>query len=395
MKVLNSYVKREKSPFFAVFWYTVSIENSCEEGGFCVKIVQVVLRHKREICTVGVALGIVGVMTGCEKKTQEAPILAQADLVIYAVQEPSVYEPVIKEFEERTNLVVDVCVGTTEELKQMLCKEQTDNQIQESYQEQQKTLDWDLVFGAGVETLEQFSDQWLPCENPQTESIIQEFASPDQTWTSFSALPLVIMYNTNVVTYRELPVGWESLLEPRWKGRVALVDPEVSGIGGFALAAAHITGPDQEDYVKKLAENLDFQTLQSLNQVNEGILDGRYSVGVTSEEVAQALRVDGADVDYIYPEEGTVVVVDGTAIRRGCAHEEAAKQFLEFTISRDAQEILVSDLNRRSVRRDVSPLEGLVPMAKLPIISAGLKELSSEKEEALTEWKQVMEGGGS
>ena len=139
------------------------------------KIVQVVLRHKREICTVGVALGIVGVMTGCEKKTQEAPILAQADLVIYAVQEPSVYEPVIKEFEERTNLVVDVCVGTTEELKQMLCKEQTDNQIQESYQEQQKTLDWDLVFGAGVETLEQFSDQWLPCENPQTESIIQEF----------------------------------------------------------------------------------------------------------------------------------------------------------------------------------------------------------------------------
>ena len=199
------------------------------------KIVQVVLRHKREICTVGVALRIVGVMTGCEKKTQEAPILAQADLVIYAVQEPSVYEPVIKEFEERTNLVVDVCVGTTEELKQMLehdraerenrevgkhrndgsvqsvCKEQTDNQIQESYQEQQKTLDWDLVFGAGVETLEQFSDQWLSCENPQTESIIQEFASPDQTWTSFSALPLVIMYNTNVVTYRELPVGWESL----------------------------------------------------------------------------------------------------------------------------------------------------------------------------------------
>lgn len=95
------------------------------------KIVQVVLRHKREICTVGVALGIVGVMTGCEKKTQEAPILAQADLVIYAVQEPSVYEPVIKEFEERTNLVVDVCVGTTEELKQMLEHDRTERENRE------------------------------------------------------------------------------------------------------------------------------------------------------------------------------------------------------------------------------------------------------------------------
>ena len=380
---------------------------------------RIALKHSHKIYAVGVALGIVGILTGCARKIQEAPILAQADLVIYTVQEPSVYEPVIKEFEERTNLAVDVRVGTTEELKQMLendqaerekreaakrrddgsvqsaCKEQTDNKIQESYQEQQKLPDWDLVFGAGVEILEQFSDQWLPCENPQTESIIQEFASTDQTWISFSALPVVIMYNTNVVTYRELPVGWESLLEPRWRGRVAFVNPELSGIGGFALTAAHITCPDREKYVEELAENLGFQTLQSLNQVNEGILDGRYSVGVTSEEAAQALRVDGADVDYIYPEEGTVVVVDGTAIRRGCVHEEAARQFLEFTISRDAQEILVSDLNRRSVRRDVAPLEGLVPMVKLPIKSAGLKELSAEKEEVLTEWRQVMEGGGS
>lgn len=380
---------------------------------------RIVLKHKNKIYAVGAVFGIMGILAGCARKTQEAPILAQADLVIYTVQEPSVYEPVIKEFEERTNLAVDVRVGTTEELKQMLendqaerekreaakrrddgsvqsaCKEQTDNKIQESYQEQQELPDWDLVFGAGIETLDQFSDLWISCDNPQTESIIQEFASTDQTWISFSALPLVIMYNTNVVTYRELPVDWESLLEPRWRGRVAFVDPEMSDIGGFALTAAHLTCPDRENYVGELAKNLDFQTLRSLNQVNEGILDGRYSVGVTSEEAAQALRVGGADVDYIYPEEGTVVVVDGTAIRRDCTHEEAARQFLEFTISRDVQEILVSDLNRRSVRRDVAPLEGLVPMAKLPIISAGLKELSAEKEEVLTEWRQVMEGGGS
>ena len=379
---------KEKSPFFPGFWYTVSIENSWGEGGFCVKMGRIVLKHKNKIYAVGAALGMMGILAGCARKTQEAPILAQADLVIYTVQEPSVYEPVIKEFEERTNLAVDVRVGTTEELKQMLENDRAER-------ENQETPEWDLVFGAGIDILDQFSDLWIPCENPQTEAIIQEFASSDQTWTSFSALPLVIMYNTNVVTYRELPVGWESLLEPRWKGRVAFVDPEISGIGGFALAAAHITCQDREDYAKELAANLDFQTLSSLNQVNEGILDGRYSVGVTSEESAQAMRAGGADVDYIYPEEGTVVVVDGTAIRRGCAHEEAARQFLEFTISRDVQEILVSDLNRRSVRRDVAPLEGLVPMAKLPIISAGLEELSAEKEEVLAEWQQVMEGGGS
>lgn len=383
------------------------------------KIVQVVLRHKREICTVGVALGIVGVMTGCEKKTQEAPILAQADLVIYAVQEPSVYEPVVKEFEERTNLVVDVCVGTTEELKQMLehdraerenrevgkhrndgsvqsvCKEQTDNQIQESYQEQQKTLDWDLVFGAGVETLEQLSDQWLSCENPQTESIIQEFASPDQTWTSFSALPLVIMYNTNVVTYRELPVGWESLLEPRWQGRVAFADPEQSDVSALALAAAMLSSQSGEDYMERLAENLNREVLKTVEQGNEGILDGRYSVGVTTEAAAQTLRSGGADVDYIYPEEGTAAVLDGTAVRAGSSHEGAAREFLDFTVSRDAQKIMSVSQNRRSVRMDAATETGLDPMEKLPLLEADQDTFSEAKQRAKALWQQAAgkEGG--
>ena len=89
---------------------------------------RIVLKHKNKIYAVGAVFGIMGILAGCARKTQEAPILAQADLVIYTVQEPSVYEPVIKEFEERTNLAVDVRVGTTEELKQMLENDQAERE---------------------------------------------------------------------------------------------------------------------------------------------------------------------------------------------------------------------------------------------------------------------------
>lgn len=74
-----------------------------------------------------------------------------------------------------------------------------------------------------------------------------------------------------------------------------------------------------EAYIEKLAENLNYEVLKSVEQVNEGILDGRYSVGVTTEAAAQTLRSGGADVDYIYPEEGTAMVLDGTAVRAEAA----------------------------------------------------------------------------
>lgn len=109
-----------------------------------------------------------------------------------------------------------------------------------------------------------------------------------------------------------------------------------------------------EAYIEKLAENLNYEVLKSVEQVNEGILDGRYSVGVTTEAAAQTLRSGGADVDYIYPEEGTVAVLDGTAVRAGSSHKEEALAFLDFTLSRDAQKIMAVSRNRRSVRTDTA-----------------------------------------
>ena len=41
---------------------------------------------------------------------------AVPDLVLYTAQEEEIYEPIIKEFEERTNLMVKVERGSSEEM---------------------------------------------------------------------------------------------------------------------------------------------------------------------------------------------------------------------------------------------------------------------------------------
>lgn len=311
----------------------------------------------------------------------------EADLVIYTTQEEAVYEPVIKEFEERTDLLVRIETGSTEELLSFLGElEEKDGADREHPQ----NGDWDVVFGAGIETLEQMKMYWEPYESPEAAYITETFRCEDYRWTSFSALPLVIMYNTNVVTYRELPVGWMSLLEPRWKGRVAFADPSRLDLYSSALVTAVQTCGRDGKYLERLMENINYSTLDSLQDVNAGILDGRYSVGVTMEESAQALRSDGADVDYIYPEEGTTALPDGTAIFAGCDHPEAARRFLDFTVSQDTQRILVSNLNRRSVRADVPPLPGLSPINRLPLIEMDLRDLSADKEEVLARWKEIL-----
>ena len=317
------------------------------------------------------------VLSSCQSGPETAPMPAVPDLVLYTAQEEEIYEPIIKEFEERTNLMVKVERGSSEEMTGRL-------------EDEEERPDWDVVFGVGIETLEQSKEHWQVYKSPEAAFITESFQCKDNRWTSFSALPLVIMYNTNVVTYRELPVGWNSLLEPRWKGRIAFMDPRRSDVYSAALVTAVHTWGKRGDYLEQFMENLEYGTLNSMQEVNAGILDGRYSLGVTMEESAQALLSKGADVDYIYPQEGTTALPDGTAIVKGCSNPDAARQFLDFTVSRDTQRILVSDLNRRSVRSDVPPLPGLSPIGRLPLIEMDLEELTREKKDVLARWNGIL-----
>ena len=317
------------------------------------------------------------VLSSCQSGPETAPMPAVPDLVLYTAQEEEIYEPIIKEFEERTNLMVKVERGSSEEMTGRL-------------EDEEERPDWDVVFGVGIETLEQSKEHWQVYKSPEAAFITESFQCKDNRWTSFSALPLVIMYNTNVVTYRELPVGWNSLLEPRWKGRIAFMDPRRSDVYSAALVTAVHTWEKRGDYLEQFMENLEYGTLNSMQEVNAGILDGRYSLGVTMEESAQALLSEGADVDYIYPQEGTTALPDGTAIVKGCSNPDAARQFLDFTVSRDTQRILVSDLNRRSVRSDVPPLPGLSPIGRLPLIEMDLEELTREKKDVLARWNGIL-----
>ena len=70
----------------------------------------------------------------------------------------------------------------------------------------EKAPDWDVVFGIGAEVLEQGAEYWEPLQSAQADMIDKTFQldgeRENKKWAAFSARPLVIMYNTNVVTYR-------------------------------------------------------------------------------------------------------------------------------------------------------------------------------------------------
>ena len=315
-------------------------------------------------------------LTACGK-TGEVPEYAPKEeekLVIYTSHKEEVYQPVVREFEQRTGIWVEVVCGGTNELLERIAAESGEPKA-------------DVMFGGGVESLESYTDCFSPYEAASSQTILPQFRSENYTWTSFSALPVVLIYNTKLT---EPVKGWQDLTRPEFRGRIAFADPAVSGSSFTALVTwLSVSGSPRQEALQALALALDGRQLDGSGDVITAVADGTCLVGITLEETAMKHIAAGMDIALVYPEEGTSCVPDGSALIRGAPHPENAKKFLDFTVSYAVQELLPLRFYRRSVREDVEPDGSLIPLENIPEASYDVAWASGHREGLLSDWDYI------
>lgn len=319
-------------------------------------------------------LAAVLLLSGCGVGGMDYAALApgeEARLVIYTSHKEDVYAPIIREFERRTGIWTTIKTGGTNELLEEIAAGDTD---------------CDLIFGGGVDSLSAYADCFTKYDSPAMAQVDEKFAG-DGTWTPFSSLPLVLIYNTQLVRLNP-PTGWQSLIDGEWRGKIAFADPTVSGSSYTALCTmAQALGGDAEEIIKRFAENLAGEQAEGSGLVVSQVAEGSCYIGVTLEETALKAVANGYDIGLVYPDEGTSALPDGAAIVTGCAHEENARRFIDFLLSEDVQSRLPDKFSRRSV------LSGMASEPELELLDYDLAWASGVQGQLLSSWQEYFEGG--
>lgn len=308
---------------------------------------------------------------GADTQTKYSPDAADR-LTVYTSHKEEVYLPIIREFEERTGIWVEVVTGGTNELLQQIEGEQ-DHPIA------------DVMFGGGVESLKAYEHCFAPYEAADAASLQTVFRWDNACWTPFSALPVVLIYNTKLVRPEQV-TGWDSLEDPALSGRIAFADPAVSGSSFTALVTRIFAGNGGTDALLPLAENLKGHLLESSGDVLAAVADGTCLAGITLEETAMKYVASGEDLAIVYPREGTGCVPDASALVKGAPHSENAKKFLDFTVSYEVQKMLSETSCRRSVRADVPVGNSLPPLAQIALVDYDIDWACRNRDRILSDW---------
>lgn len=313
---------------------------------------------------------------------EEKPAEESNELTLYYSHAADWTDPIIKEFQERTGIRVNLVGAGTGELVSRI-KAEKDNPLA------------DVLWGGGSDSYQVIIDLLEPFETDHMDNVFDVTRDPDNHWHGTTIDPMVIIYNPKLVAPEDVPTGWADLLNPKFKGKIAHADPARSGSAFMALIIQLLSmGGDNEvgwQYMADFVENLDGKLLGSSSGTFKGVSDGEYAVGITYEEAALRYQRAGANLRVVYPVEGSSKVPSPIAIVKGAKNIENAKKFVNFILSKDVQS-LMGDLNRRTVRNDIELPEIMVPNDELGDIPYDTVWVGANKDRIMNQWKDLIVG---
>lgn len=332
-------------------------------------------------------------LVGCGEKKEEAAQAeskASNELVIYSPNTDTEVNAIIPAFEKATGIkVILQSMGTGDVLARINAEKENP----------QADLNWGAI---NVAFYNSNPDLWEQYVSPNEKNLPDAYKSYNGffTYTKLSGSAALLL---NLDVFKELGLnpddfdGYEDLLIPELKGKIAMGDPTAS-----SSALAELTNmllvmgekPYDEkawEFVEKFIGQLNGTILSSSSQIYKATADGEYAVGVTYEDPAIGLLEDGAkNVKVVYPKEGAVWLPGGIAIIKNAPNMENAKKFVDFIISEEGQQLLAPTTIRPVITTIKNTSPNMKPFEEINMAFEDVEFTAKNKSEWQKRWTDIL-----
>lgn len=239
----------------------------------------------------------------------------------------------------------------------------------------------DLLLAADAGTFEGYAerDLLLAYESPEAAKLSKDLVDPEHFYVGTRIIPTVIAVNTNVIT--DAPKSWKDLTDPKYAGKIAMPNPDVSGAAAYNAAVWLNEKSLGETWLEGLAKNKPL-IADSNGPVSQAVADGSSPVGIVVDSLVRDLAAAGSPIEAVYPSEGVPFVSQPVGIFADTKEAEASKLFVDFLISKEGQEIAASQ-SYLPVRDDVESPKGAPALADITLLTPSLATIRASQADAV------------
>ena len=200
-----------------------------------------------------------------------------------------------------------------------------------------------------------------------------------------SATNHFLIYNTDKVRAEEAPQNWTGLLDPKWKGQIALPHPAFSGCAGvWALGLRKLYG---WEYFEKLAKN-NPRIGRSFGDPITLLNAGECKIAPGPAINAFPAVEKGNPIGIVYPSDGCSICVSPSAVPASAPHPNAARLFLEWMLS-DAYTKFAIERGSEPLRAGFAPKPGRKSADQVPVMQLSVAEIRKGVPEVIEAWRDT------
>jgi iron(III) transport system substrate-binding protein len=314
-------------------------------------------------------LFIAGIATSCKKETNE--------VMIFTSSEDFRIEHLQKRLNEQfPQYSVKINYTTTGNLAAKLKAEGTET-------------DCDIIGELDAAYLEGILNNLADLSFYDSSVFLDELVPIHKKYLPFIKSAGCIIINEKFLADRDLPIpiSYQDLIKPEYKGVLSMPNPKSSGTGYFFLKnLVNAWGEEAAfAYFDKFADNVLQFTSSGSGPVN-ALIQGEAGIGLgMTFQAVTVMNTKGVPLKIVYFEEGSPYTVYGMAMIKGKDSRKAVRDVFEFyvnTLTREDKELFVPEQIFKSQVINIPNYPQNVKVADM----RGIESLP-EKERLLAKWK--------
>jgi iron(III) transport system substrate-binding protein len=270
-------------------------------------------------------------------------------VVVYVSEDQVFSEPILKDFERETGIVVKA-VYDTEETKSAgamnrLIAEKTNPQA-------------DVYWANEPIRAEVLRQQGVSASyrSPSAQGIPDLFRNAEGYWTGFSARGRILIVNRSL---KNKPQSIRAYIDPQFHGKMVIANP-LFGTTTAHMAALFIVWGDAgaKAFLDAMRKN-GVQIASSNGESADQVATGKFQFALADTDDVHSRKKQGRPVEGVYPDQeegglGCFIVPNAVLLIKGGPHPEEGKKLIDYLLSRETEKKLAySDAGQIPLHSDV------------------------------------------
>jgi iron(III) transport system substrate-binding protein len=224
----------------------------------------------------------------------------------------------------------------------------------------------------------------LKHESPELKYFPDYLKDPGY-WVGIMNYYMIMLYNADKVKDSNAITSYKDLLNPKWKGKIAISDMRTSTSGyAWLYAVRSVMGKEFVDGMGK--QNM--LLVRGHSGIRKKIMSGeKWIAPEMREKDLWSATKKKAPVRGVWPTEGVPPIIYGTGIIKRAPHPNAAKVFLDWILSKEGQK--VGAKIRGTGRIDVKPPKGRERPGSFKVIKVDYKKQEDDHDMVVKEWAKA------